>query len=183
MLRDRREARAVFGGAALLVGSLAVPVLVWLQREAPYERGGCGQPGGPAYVRDDWVAGLAPTAFAAAMVGLSIAMWADCRARDTQRPSTPLIAATAVVLAAGAWWWAAGASSPTSWWPLIAYVACVPAVGLVPCHIWRMRRSIRTADYPAAWRQMRALSWWSVLVLVPVFVGIIGQWNAGRIYC
>jgi len=94
-----------------------------------------------------------------------------------------LIAAVTGVLGAGAWWWVDGASSPASWWGLIAYLACLPAAGFVPWLVWRLQRSLRKADYPAAWQQLHALSWWNALVLVPAFVAIIDGWNAGRIYC
>lgn len=167
--------------AALLLVTLATPVIVWLLRTPPHEHVDCGAAGPPA-VRTAWIADLDPAAFGTAAVCALIGLRADAGARGQRLPDALTGLAAAVVLAAGGWWWAEGRASPIALWALVGYVGCLPAAFYVPLHLARVVRGLQRADNEAAWRAVRALSCWGVLILVPGFVGVVGGWGVD-VYC
>ena len=65
----------------------------------------------------------------------------------------------------------------------LAVLAILPAMVIVPWQAWRVQRSARRSEYPAAWRGLHVLAWVGAVVLVPAFVVIVDGWKSGPIYC
>ena len=152
--------------AVALTACYAVLAVVWLGREPPYEEVECSVAGPPA-VRDAWISGAAPAAYAVALFSAALALWAgNFNRRDR--------IAQAIVLALGALWWATGTATPLWYWSLVALFGVMVSVFVVPL---LLVHRVRTKGQEAK-RGLHALAWWSTVVLAPAFVALITGWES-----
>lgn len=175
---QRRDPLLGLGGLTTLLGLL---VFGWVVRQPPYETADCGI-SGPAQVREAWLVGLAPAAFVTACGCACVALWASAGMSGRGRPRTLSSILAAIVLTLGLNWWIAGVDSPVAFWVVIAWFGLFPSVLLVPTLASLVWWTARKRSDVWAWRWLRLLSWWSMLVLVPAFVGTISSWG-DDFYC
>jgi hypothetical protein len=168
--------RGPLAALAVLALPFVVLVLVWALREPPSDP--CLR---NAFSDDDpdaWLAGLAPAAFAAGCYCAALIFWLSGRTRGGE-PSRLTVATVAAGLAAGGVWWAGGGTVGFMLvWPVLAFVLLIPSVILVPGLIL----AIVVSPEQRAWAILRALAWWSALVLIPGFVVAVDMWHV-RLHC
>jgi hypothetical protein len=149
---------------AIVLAPFAIAMLEWSQREAPSVP--CG---GPSTGQEDWLAGLAPAAFATGCICLWVAIRVSAHRRGG-RAGVPTLAASAGWLVAAMAWWIEGEASPVSLYALLAYVlllAAVPAaVTLIAAILIR-----------PSWPIVAGLAWLCAVVLVPGLVAVVDNWG------
>jgi hypothetical protein len=151
-----------------------VLVLVWAARMPPSERIPCGSPAD----RDAWLAGLGPAGLAAGCYCGAFVFWLSGRTRGGDPSRTTVVAVVAALAAGGAWWAGGETVGFLLLWPVLALLLLVPSVILVPGLVLAMVLS----PEPRAWAILRALAWWSGLVLLPGFAAVVGTWGVD-FYC
>jgi hypothetical protein len=159
---------------AVLALPFVVLVLVWALREPPTEPCSGTE---PASVREAWLAGLAPAAFAAGCYCAAFVFWLSGRTRGGDPSRSTLLAVVALLAAAGVWW-AGGETMPIVLWPALAYVLLIPSAVLVPGLVL----AIVVSSEPRALALLRALAWWGGVVLLPGFVVAV-DWAGNDIFC
>jgi hypothetical protein len=169
---ERRDPLLGLGGLTTLLGLL---VFGWIARERP-DNVECARPGA-ARTLEAWTVGLAPAAFVTACGCVYVALWASAGQRGSERPRTASVVLAAVVLAIGLEWWIDGSESPVGSWALVTLFGLLATPLVAPAlmlGVWWFRRKRR---YVWAWRSLRVLCWWSLLILIPAFVVLVSLWG------
>ncbi len=161
-------------GVGALLGIMGLLVAAWSVRQSPHVHVDCGA-AGPPDIRAAWLAGLQPAAFTAACACSGVLVWAS-RERRTQ------MRGISVVLLLGVVWWVLGEDSPLAWWAVVAWLTLVPSVLLVPGLIGAVWWAVHHGRERAAWWWTLLLGWWTLVMLIPAFVAVIGEWNSD-FYC
>lgn len=124
---ERRDPLLGLGGLTTLLGLL---IYGWVVRRLPGPEVDCGMSGDR--VRDAWLVGLAPAAFVTACGCVFVALWASAGLAARERPRKTSVVLAAIVVALGLQWWFTGTDSPLVFWGLLARVALLPSLIVVP---------------------------------------------------
>lgn len=152
--------------AAALTAVFLVLVLIWLGREAPYQAVECSV-AGPPDVRDAWVAGAELAGYAVALLAAALTLWAG---HFNRRDMIGL----GVALALGALWWLTGTATPLWYWSLVALLGLAFSIFVVPLLLVHIALNKGREGR----RGLRALGWWSTVVLAPALVSLVVGWES-----